>query len=108
MAHFSFAMCERSNSSYVIVPDDYPTIQLAINNVANGGTIFVRIGLYAENIVVSKSVSLIGEDKQETIIGGVGLGTTIQIEASNTSVIFFGRTSKIPAIVALFKHNQIL
>jgi len=54
----------------IIVPDDYPTIQLAIDAANDGMTVLVRSGPYEENIVVDKSLSLIGEKKETTIVRG--------------------------------------
>jgi len=50
----------------------YPTIQAAIdaNETLGGQTIFVNEGVYLENVVVNKSVSLIGENRDNTIING--------------------------------------
>ena len=38
----------------IYVPDDYPTIQWAVDNATGGDTIIVRDGLYTENIDVKK------------------------------------------------------
>jgi parallel beta-helix repeat protein len=54
------------------VPGKYPTIQDAINNAGSGDIIFVHKGTYYENIVINKSVSLIGEDRDLTVIFGSG------------------------------------
>jgi len=48
----------------------YSSIQEAINNADHGDTIFVSSGTYYENVVVNKTVSLIGEDVSSTIING--------------------------------------
>jgi len=58
----------KAESQTIIVPDNYPTIQQAINNASEGDTIYVRKGVYVENPVANKSVSLIGEDRDATII----------------------------------------
>ncbi len=58
----------RAESKTITVPDDSPTIQEAINAADVGDTIFVKRGTYVENPVVNKSVSLIGEDRDKTII----------------------------------------
>ena len=71
-------------STYIIyVPTDYPTIQEAINNASSGYTIFVQKGIYHENVVVNKSVALIGEDVDLTAEGS---GTVIYINASYVSI----------------------
>jgi len=58
----------------IVVPDDYSTIQEAIDNAAEGDTVFVKNGIYPvdENttIVISKTLSLIGEDPANTMILG--------------------------------------
>ncbi|MFH1101508.1 MAG: NosD domain-containing protein [Methanobacteriota archaeon] len=48
----------------------YPTIQAAINDVhtIHGHTLVVPTGVYPENIVVSKNISLVGFDRENTII----------------------------------------
>jgi parallel beta-helix repeat protein len=67
----------------VTVPDDYLTIQEAINHANEGDTIFVRSGAYYEHIVVNKTVSLIGEDRYTTIIDANRTGDAVTVEASN-------------------------
>ncbi len=58
---------------------DFRTIQEAINN-ANASvrdTIFVRSGTYNECPVVSKSVSIVGESRESTIVDGRPLGGNV-------------------------------
>ena len=55
----------------ITVPDDYPTIQEAINAANLGDTVYVRNGTYYENVVVNKRVALFGENKNTTVIVGV-------------------------------------
>jgi parallel beta-helix repeat protein len=47
-------------------------IQGLIDNASAGDTIYVPSGIYYENIIINKSISLIGEDKNTTIIDGKG------------------------------------
>jgi parallel beta-helix repeat protein len=46
-------------------------IQGLIDNASNGDTIYVPSGIYYENIIINKSISLIGEDRNTTIIHGI-------------------------------------
>jgi len=70
----------------IIVPDDYPTIQAAIDAVNTGDMVFVRAGMYYENVVVTKTVSLVGEDPSTTVIDGGGTGNVVDITANNVSI----------------------
>jgi len=67
-------------------PADFNTIQEAVNNATSGDRIFVRVGIYYEHIVVNKSVSLVGEDRDSTIIDGNEIGRVISITANNASI----------------------
>ena len=59
----------RADSRTIIVPDDYSTIQDAINAASEGDTIFVKKGTYEEKTLeINKALSLIGEDADNTII----------------------------------------
>ena len=53
-------------------PGNYTSIQDAIDNASDGDTIYIPSGIYYENIVIKKSISLVGEDKNTTIIDGSG------------------------------------
>jgi len=69
--------------------DEYfATIQSAINDsdTLKGHTISVSNGTYYENVVVNKELTLIGEDKNITIIDGGGLFTVISIIEDNVSI----------------------
>jgi len=75
-----------SPSTLIVGPNNYKTIQEAINNASSGDTIFVRKGIYTENIVINKSITLIGEDRESTIIDGGATGNVISIKASNVTI----------------------
>jgi len=57
---------------YIIVPDDYPTIQSAIDNASDGDTVFVRASTYYENIIVEKKLKIAGNGAGLTVIDGLG------------------------------------
>jgi len=73
----------------IVVPDDYPTIQEAINAADSGDTIFVYNGTYYENVVINKTVSLIGENPINTIIDGGKTGSVVYVRAINSSISGF-------------------
>jgi parallel beta-helix repeat protein len=58
----------------ITVPDDYPSIQAAINASNPGDTVLVRNGTYHELVVVNKTITLAGESRQSTIIDANGSG----------------------------------
>jgi parallel beta-helix repeat protein len=71
----------------ITVPDDYPTIQEAINNASDGSTIFVRAGTYPEHLTINKPLSLIGEDRNRTIIDAEGkIGLIVSITSDYTRI----------------------
>jgi parallel beta-helix repeat protein len=70
----------------LIVPDDYPTIQAAVSAADPGDTVYVQNGLYAENIVIDKSLTLQGEDRKATILDGSQSGNVVRIAANHVVV----------------------
>jgi len=64
----------------------YQNITSALEHVADGDTVFVYNGTYYENIVVDKGVSLVGEDRDSTIVDGNGIGKVISINADNVNI----------------------
>ncbi|KAA0009320.1 MAG: PKD domain-containing protein, partial [Thermoplasmata archaeon] len=65
------------------------TIQEAIDNATNGDTIEVGNGTYFENVVIDKTVTLIGEDKETTKIDGRGAGDAIYVLANSVNISGF-------------------
>lgn len=71
------------------VPYDYGTIQEAINNAKPGDTIYVYNGTYKEHLEVNKSISLIGQNPNITIIDGSYMGTVVYISTVNVNFTGF-------------------
>ncbi len=57
-------------STTLIVPDNYPTITSAINHASAGDIIVVKSGMYNENLQINKSITLEGENNNNTVIIG--------------------------------------
>lgn len=63
---------------YGTITNPFNTIQEGVDAAGDGDTIFVFNGTYVENVeILNKSLSLIGEDKNTTIIDGEGGGNVI-------------------------------
>lgn len=58
---------------------DYEKIQDAIDNATEGDTIRVWEGTYEENVVVNKTVSLVGNGSEETTIDAHGHDSVVNI-----------------------------
>ncbi len=91
-----------AQSGTIVVPDDYSSIFDDVGNASIGDTIYVKSGNYIEpTIVIYKSISLIGEDANSTIIQSSEryewdltglpppLPPTIQIKSDNVTVSNF-------------------
>jgi parallel beta-helix repeat protein len=72
-------------------PNNYTSIQDAIDAASDGDTIFVYddSSPYYENVVIDKSINIIGEDKDSTVINGSKLDSslnTVNITANNVYI----------------------
>ncbi len=75
-----------SKEAQLIVPDDFPTINAALQNATDGDTIYIKQGIYNETLVIDKQVTLRGEDTNKTILNGNCSGTVIWIRHDNVTV----------------------
>ena len=64
-------------------------IQELINNAADGDTIYIPSGTYYETIFIDKPISLIGEDRNTTIIDGNGYGIVVYITSNYVNLTGF-------------------
>ncbi|MCK5030887.1 MAG: hypothetical protein KAR64_05430, partial [Thermoplasmatales archaeon] len=91
---------------------NFTCIQDAIDAATLGDTIYVRLGVYYENLVVNKTISLVGEDKNTTIINGNNSGYyTILIQDSGVNISGFTiQNSTVGVYVAVNKsiNNTII
>ncbi len=85
-----------ANGKTITVDDDgnaeFESIQEAIDAAENGDTVRVWEGTYYENVVVNKSVSLVGNGSEETIIDGGGRGAVVNITIDYVNLSGFNVT----------------
>jgi len=93
---------------------NYSTIQEAVRNATNGDTIFVYndSSPYYEIVSVYKSISLIGEDRNSTVIDGSGMASVVYVSADGVKIRGFtiqnsGNTWDDAGII-IWSNNNIL
>jgi nitrous oxidase accessory protein len=71
-----------------IGPNNYSRIQDAVDNASDGDTVFVysRTEPYHENVVVNRSIFLLGEDKNNVVIESELRGMAVKITADDVFV----------------------
>jgi hypothetical protein len=89
---------ESVKGATIVVPDNYPTIQAAINASSPGDTVYVKNGTYFENINLfynlapqghKDCLTIVGEDREATIIdaqGGTGISFAENYNITLTSL----------------------
>ncbi len=87
---------------------NYTTIQDAIDNANDGDVIYVYKGIYYENIVVNKSITLVGESKKSTIIDGKNIGSVVKITASEVKISNFTIRNGSYGITLLYSNLDII
>jgi len=90
------------------VPDDYSTIQAAVDAAGNGAIIMVSSGIYEENVNIENidDLTLIGDN---SIINQIEIGTAINLYSCNNFKVsgfeLSGEDKSFPAI-GLYVHNS--
>jgi len=67
-------------------PGNYSRIQDAIDNSTFGDTVFVFSGTYYENVMIDKTIDLVGEDKNKTVIDSGGKDDPVRITADSVTL----------------------
>jgi parallel beta-helix repeat protein len=70
-------------------PGNYSSIQDALDATSDGDTVFVFEGVYHENLKIEKSIQLIGEHKEYTIVDGRGVGNVIEVKTDDVRISGF-------------------
>jgi hypothetical protein len=76
-----------AEAATILVPNDYPTIQDAIDNSSNGDEIVVAPGVYVGLVnFLDRQITVRSSDGPEaTTINALGLGTAVTIDAGQTA-----------------------
>lgn len=77
-------------------PGNHTTIQNAISAASKGDTIYVYSGTYRENVMIDKTLSLVGENENTTVIDGGGSGTAVYVTSYWTNITGFRITNGGP------------
>lgn len=80
------------STGVITVPQDYSTIQAAVDAAAANSTIVVMPGKYVECIRITKTLTLVGSGVNRTIIESSGQGHTIEITRGTLGVTVRGFT----------------
>jgi parallel beta-helix repeat protein len=70
------------DTQVLLVPDEYPRIQAAIDAARAGATVRIRPGVYDENLVLKNGVKVIGENRK-TVIVRAPIGQSSVVFAKN-------------------------
>ena len=70
---------------------DYATIQEAVDaeETLDGHTILVDSGVYHENVIIKKAVTLLGESQNAAVVNGNGTGRVVALTASGAKIVGF-------------------
>ncbi len=108
---------QRSRGNIIIVDingsGNYTTIQDAIDSASFGDTIYVWAGTYYENIIINKTLSLIGKGATDIVLDGQRIGDVVYISAdwvtlSGFNIIHSGRDNPLDGSgIELNKVNNV-
>ncbi len=94
-----------ADAKTITVPDDYPTIQEAIDQADSGDTVYVKAGNYSGTVEVNKSIALIGENNQAVISDWVITGKAA-ILVTHSNVTVSGMTIDNPEYVNMWIRKR--
>ena len=94
---------------------NYSKIQDAIDNASDGDTVFVHddSSPYYENLIVDKSITLKGENKETTVINGSDSEIVVNISSDNVilsgfTVLNHGNYSSLTSILVIHSNYNII
>jgi nitrous oxidase accessory protein NosD len=92
-------------------PGNYTHIQDALNNATDGDTVFVYSNVYDENLIINKSVQLLGENRQTTSVESVQDLDTILVNGSDINISNFRILANIthfwPSCISIQQSSNV-
>jgi len=109
MILFLCAFISSASAATLYVPDDYPTIQAAVDAASDGDTIIVRDGTYVENVDVNKRLTIRSENGADftTVKSTKSYESIFEIRADHVNISGFtviGITANLCDGIALFSN----
>jgi parallel beta-helix repeat protein len=92
-------------------PGNYTSIQAAIDDASTGDIIYVFNGTYHENIVIKKSIKLIGENKNSTVIESAGDTNVVSLLNHRITITNFtikGKKTSTSIGIKTISNNNII
>lgn len=89
-------------------PGNYTTIQAAVDAANPADTVHVYTGTYYENVVIDKSITLVGEDRDTTVVNASGLGDVILVTADWVNISDFTLKSDWAGLVLDYARNSCI
>ncbi|HLN88947.1 MAG TPA: right-handed parallel beta-helix repeat-containing protein, partial [Candidatus Binatia bacterium] len=89
----------------IVVPNDYPTIQQAVDRAKAGETVYVKAGNYNGAVEISKPLALIGENNKAVINDWVINGKAAILVTSN-NVTISGMTIDNPTYTTMWTKKR--
>jgi parallel beta-helix repeat protein len=86
---------------------DYRTIQQALDSAGDGDSIVVHSGTYYESVVVSKRVSIVGQDAVSTVIDGNGSAIVVTLGADGIALSGFTIRGGVEGVTVLSNMNNL-
>jgi len=95
------------NDGHTWGTDAFATIQDGVDAVAVSGTVNVANGTYTEQVLIHKSISLVGQSEAGTILDGSTLGLSVGIEINADNVEVQNLTIKNYSSVGLIPQHYL-
>jgi parallel beta-helix repeat protein len=79
--------------------EEFKSIQDAVKNAGSGDTVFVYRGVYNESVGIDRSVFLVGEDRDSTVINGQNTNFVVSMMTDGISISGFTIKSGLENVV---------